>query len=72
MARKYSAQAMGKIAQETALKVGCQAVQWWQEEGEPGCLYITAKPILLPHQALVVQLKASLPLQSESTTSKTD
>jgi len=72
MERKYPAHVIGKIAQETARKAGCQAVQWWQNDGEPDRLYITAKPILLSRQALVVQLTAILPQTLGSSTPKPD
>jgi hypothetical protein len=61
MAPRYTAQVLAKVAQETARNVGCQAVHWWQEEGEPRRLSIVAKPLRLPHQALMVQLHAILP-----------
>jgi hypothetical protein len=61
MARDTGSVVLAKLARETAREVGCQALAWWQEEGEPGQVYITAKPLHLPHQALVVQLKAVVP-----------
>ena len=63
MADKYTAAKLAAIARETAVKVGCQAVQWWQEEGDPSHLYIEAKPLLFPHRAVLVQLEAVLPQQ---------
>jgi len=67
MERKYTAAEMAEIARETAVKVGCQALHWWQDEGDPSLLYIEAKPTLLPHQSLLVQLKAVLPQYPQST-----
>jgi hypothetical protein len=61
MALHYTSQALAKVAQETARNLGCQAVHWWQEEKEPHRLSIVAKPLHLPHQALMVQLHAVLP-----------
>jgi len=60
MALHYTAQALAKVAQETARNVGCQAVHWWREERDPHRLSIVAKPLHLPHQALMVQLHAVL------------
>ncbi|HEV8712889.1 MAG TPA: hypothetical protein VGX03_08690 [Candidatus Binatia bacterium] len=66
MTSKYTAAKLAAIARETAVKVGCQAVHWWQEEGDPSRLYIEAKPLLLSHRALLVQLAAVLPKQPEN------
>jgi len=65
MAGKYTAAKLAAVARETAVKVGCQAVLWWQEEGDVSRLYIEAKPTLLPHRALLVRLEAVLPEQPE-------
>jgi hypothetical protein len=66
MAPHYTTQALAKVAQETARNLGCQAIHWWQEEREPHRLSIVAKPLHLPHQALMVQLHAVLPPLSPS------
>jgi hypothetical protein len=65
MASKYTAARLAAVARETAVKVGCQAVLWWQEEEDSSRLYIEAKPTLLPHRALLVRLEAVLPEQPE-------
>lgn len=61
MPGEYTAAKLAAIARETAVKVGCQAVHWWQEEGDPSHLYIEAKPMFLTHRALLVQLAAVVP-----------
>lgn len=61
----YDAEAMAVLARETALKVGCQALRWWQDKGDPRRLYIEATLTVLSRQAFPVMLEALLPEQQE-------
>ena len=66
MAKKScDAEPMAVLARETALKVGCQVLRWWQDKGDPRRLYIEAALMLRSHQASSVVLEALLPERQE-------
>ena len=51
------------LAQETALKVGCQARRWWQDTHNPRRLYIEVKHTLSNGQPFPVWISTLLPQQ---------
>ena len=61
----YDSEVMAVLARETALKVGCQALRWWRDKGDPRRLYIEATLALLSRQAFPVVLEALLPERQE-------
>ncbi len=60
-----NSEAMAALAQETALKVGCRAVRWWQNRSDPRRLYIEANHTLLNGQLFPVLLQAIVPQLQE-------
>jgi hypothetical protein len=59
--QSYDAEAVTALARETALKVGCQAVRWWHDKGDPHHVYIDATPTFLSGQSFSVLLEIILP-----------
>ncbi|HEV8712888.1 MAG TPA: hypothetical protein VGX03_08685 [Candidatus Binatia bacterium] len=54
---------MAALARETALKVGGQALFWWQDRGDPHRLYIESILTVLSRQAFPGLREALLPEQ---------
>jgi hypothetical protein len=59
--QNYDPEAVATLARETALKVECQAVRWWQDKSDPHYLYIDASHTFPSGQSFSVLLAVILP-----------
>src|SRR5215471_7031922 len=53
------------LAQESARKVGCQALRWWQDQYNPRRLYIEVNYTLANGRAFPVWISTGIPGQVE-------
>ena len=59
----YTPDVIAALAQETARKVGCQALRWWQDTHNPRRLYIEVKHTLSNGQPFPGWISTLLPQQ---------
>ena len=66
MAKEAGASALiARLAQESAHKVGCQALRWWQDKYNPRRLYIEVSYTLSSGQPFPVWISTLIPGQVE-------
>jgi hypothetical protein len=61
MARTYTPEEIAAVARQTAREVGCEAVCWWQDGGDPRRVYLIAHHRLLSGRTIPVRLMAFIP-----------
>jgi len=61
----YTPEQVAAIARQTAAKVGCEALRWWPDVGDPRWLRIEAELRLAHSQSRTIRLLAFLGLESK-------
>lgn len=63
--KKHQPEQWEGVARETALKFGCEAVEWWQSNRDPRRLFIKAQSSLERRKSFPIILEAEVPTQAE-------